>query len=108
MRAWGIADVRPHTRACIVLVSAAALPMFAAASEPASLPAAERFRMGSDIRPQTRSDDGRFALTATARVVPAATSRDGRFVLKAVDVPDVGCAPFPADGLFADGFEAVP
>ena len=97
--------MRPPIRASIVLVLST-LPVFAPASEPVSGTGAERFRASADIRSHARSDDGRFALTGTARVVPAATSRDGRFELKAVNVPDVGCDPFPADGLFANGFEA--
>ena len=93
---------RPQIR--LVLALAALLPMFAAASEPASSPDADRFRVSAQIRPQARSDDGRYALTASLRVVPAATSLDGRFALEAVNVPDVGCDPF-ADGIFANGFE---
>ena len=80
--------------------------MFATATEPTPGTGAGRFRISADIGSQTRSDDGRFSLTATARVRPAVTSRDGRFELKAVNVPDAGCAPFPADSLFANGFEA--
>lgn len=96
--------MRPHSRNCVVLMLATLLPMFAAASEPATGPSAERFRVSAQIRPQARSDDGRFALTASARVVPAATSLDGRFTLKAVNLPDVGCDPFPV-AIFANGFE---
>jgi hypothetical protein len=96
--------MRPRSRECASLVLAALLPLFAAASEPATHPDDERFRVSAQIRPQARSDDGRFALTASARVVPATTSLDGRFALKAVNVPDVGCEPF-ADGIFANGFE---
>jgi len=96
--------MRPHSQECVVLLFAALLPMFAAASEPESSPDADRFRVSAEIRPQARSEDGRFALTAHVRVVPAPTSRDGRFALKAVNVPDVGCEPF-ADGIFANGFE---
>lgn len=101
----GIADMRACTRNCFALVLAALLPMFAAASEPTSSPSTERFRVSAEVRPQARSDDGRFALTASARVVPAATSLDGRFALKSINVPDVGCEPFP-DGVFANGFES--
>lgn len=96
--------MRPHPQIRVVLVLAALLPMFAAASEPTSSPDADRFRVSAEIRPQARSDDGRFTLTANLRVVPAATSLDGRFALKTVNVPDVGCEPF-ADGIFANGFE---
>jgi hypothetical protein len=96
--------MRPHSRECVVLVFAVLLPMFAAASAPTSNPDAERFRVSAQIRTQARSDDGRFALTANVRVVPATTSLDGRFALKAVNLPDVGCEPF-ADSIFANGFE---
>jgi hypothetical protein len=96
--------MRPRVRNCVVLVFAVLLPMFAAASEPTPTSDADRFRVSAQIRPQTRSDDGRFALTASARVEPSATSLDGRFALKAVNVPNVGCDPFAAD-IFANGFE---
>jgi len=86
------------------LALATLLPMFAAASDPTTTSDADRFRVSAQIRPQARSDDSRFALTASARVVPAAVSLDGRFALKAVNVPDVGCDPFAAD-IFANGFE---
>lgn len=97
--------MRPCTQNCVVLVLASLLPMFAAAFEPNSIEDTERFHVSAEIRPQARSDDGRFALTASARVVPAATSLDGRFALKSTTVPDVGCDPF-ADGVFANGFES--
>ena len=96
--------MRPRSRECVVLLFAALLPMFAAASEPATGPDADRFRVNAQIRPQARSDDGRFTLSANVRVVPEATSLDGRFGLKAVNVPDVGCDPFPI-AIFANGFE---
>jgi hypothetical protein len=97
--------MRPRSQDCIVLMLAALVPMFAAASAPTSNPSTERFRVSAEIRPQARSDDGRFTLTASARVVPAATSLDGRFALKSITVPDVGCEPF-ADSVFANGFES--
>lgn len=96
--------MRPRTRDCLILATDALLPIFAAASETTTAPGADRFRVNAQIRPQARSDDGRFALTADVRVVPAAKSLDGRFALKAVNLPDVGCEPF-ADGIFANGFE---
>ncbi len=96
--------MHPRPRNCAVLALAALLPTFAAASEPTPTPDADRFRVSALVRPQARSDDGRFALTASARVMPSATSVDGRFALKAVNVPDVGCEPF-ADPIFANGFE---
>jgi hypothetical protein len=91
--------IRNLSLAIAVLVSMAV----SAAELPAPV-GSGRFNVSAQIRPQTRSDDGRFALTASARVVPAATSLDGRFALKAVNVPNVGCEPF-ADGIFANGFE---
>lgn len=97
--------MRRRTRNSVVLAFAALLPMFAAASDATPTSDADRFRVSAQIRPQARSDDGRFALTASARVVPAATSLDGRFALKTVNVPDVGCDPFAAD-IFANGFES--
>ena len=96
--------MRPHSRECVVLLFAALLPMFAAASEPTPTSDADRFRVSAQIRPLASSDDGRFALTANVSVVPAAISLDGRFALKAVNLPDVGCDPF-GDGIFANGFE---
>ena len=64
-----------------------------------------RFRIDASLRPLAMSACGRFALDASARFAPEAKSADGRFALKAVHVPSVGCDPFP-DPLFADGFEA--
>ena len=96
--------MRPYPQIRVILAVAALLPMFAAASEPATGPSPGRFQVSAQIRPQARSDDGRFALTANVRVVPAAISLDGRFALKTVNVPDVGCDPFAAD-IFANGFE---
>jgi hypothetical protein len=97
--------MRARLQIRVVLAFATLLPMFAAASGPATGPGAERFRVSAQIRPQARSDDGRFALTASVRVVPAATSVDRRFALKAVNLPDVGCEPFPI-AIFANGFES--
>jgi hypothetical protein len=96
--------MRPRNRSRVVLVFAMLLPILATASEPTSGADADRFRVSAEIRPQARSDDGRFAMTASVRVVPAATSLDGRFALKAVNLPDVGCDPFPI-AIFANGFE---
>ncbi len=96
--------MRPRPQILVVLALAALLPISSAAAEPVASPSPDRFRVSAQIRPQARSDDGRFALTASVRVVPAAMSLDGRFALKAVNLPDVGCVPF-ADGIFANGFE---
>lgn len=83
---------------------AALLPLGAASAPPAPGAVAARFEASAGIRPQARSDDGRYALSASLKVVPEATSTDGRFALKAVHLPGVGCEPF-ADAVFADGFE---
>lgn len=64
-----------------------------------------RFAVEAELRPLAVSTCGRFALEATARHAPEASSVDGRFALKAVNVPTVGCDPF-LDPIFANGFEA--
>ncbi len=66
--------------------------------------APSRFRLEAELRPLAVSACGRFALDARARSAPEARSADGRYALKAVHVPAVGCDPFP-DPVFADGFE---
>jgi hypothetical protein len=48
---------------------------------------------------------GRYAVAAESRYAPEARSRDGRYALKAVNLPAVGCDPFP-DPLFRNGFES--
>jgi hypothetical protein len=63
-----------------------------------------RFDASAEVHPLGRSADGRFTASGEVRVQPAAASADGRFVLKATNVPSVGCEPF-ADELFANGFE---
>ncbi len=89
---------------CCVAVLAFLMPVWAAAAGPASVAAPDRFGLVSVIRPVARSDDARFGLTAQVRAVPAATSLDQRFTLKAVNVPAVGCDPLAGD-IFANGFE---
>jgi hypothetical protein len=64
-----------------------------------------RFQARGEIRTQSRSDDGRFALGAELKVVPEQASADGRFVLKAINVPEAGCDPLLE--LFANGFEGT-
>jgi hypothetical protein len=66
--------------------------------------APSRYRLEAELRPLAVSACGRFALDARARSAPEAQSADGRYALKAVHVPAVGCDPFP-DPVFADGFE---
>lgn len=62
-----------------------------------------RFQLRGEIRIQARSDEGRFALGADLKVIPERVSADGRFVIKAVNVPEAGCDPLL--DLFANGFE---
>ena len=64
-----------------------------------------RFQVHGEIQPQSRSDDGRFALGAELKVVPEQASVDGRFAIKAVNVPAAGCDPLLE--LFANGFEGL-
>ncbi|MBK9656519.1 MAG: hypothetical protein IPO66_14075 [Rhodanobacteraceae bacterium] len=52
-----------------------------------------RFQVHGEIQPQSRSDDGRFALGSELKVVPEQASVDDRFAMKAVNVPDAGCDP---------------
>ncbi len=64
-----------------------------------------RFQVHGEIQPQSRSDDGRFALGSELKVVPEQASVDDRFVLRAVNVPEAGCDPLLE--LFANGFEGL-
>ena len=90
---------------CCVAALAAWLPVLAAAAGPAPAAAPDRFRLASSIRPVVRSADERFLLlTAEVRAAPAAMSKDQRFTLKALHIPEVGCDPLAGD-IFADGFE---
>jgi hypothetical protein len=103
--------MRAHARDYAGLVLAALLPMSATASGGASEPApgivaGERFRVDAEIRARADSEDDRFVLTAAASVVPDAPSHEGRFRLKAVNVPSAGCEPFSIR-VFADGFEGA-
>jgi hypothetical protein len=66
--------------------------------------ASSRYAVEAELRPLAVSACGRFAIEATARYTPQAKSADGRFVLKAVNVPEGGCEAFP-DPLFSNGFE---
>lgn len=86
--------------AAILLIAGLAAPALTASAGEA----ARRFRVDADLRPLGQSADGRFALDATARFTPAATSMNGRYTLKAVKAPTAGCDPF-LDPMFADGFE---
>lgn len=84
-------------------VALAALPGVPAVAADAPEPAA-RFRIDASLRPLVMSACGRFVLDARASHAPEAKSADGRFALKAVHVPSVGCDPNP-DALFSNGFE---
>lgn len=75
-----------------------------AASAVSQEPDTERFRVLADIHANPRSEEGRFALRGELRAMSVGSSPDGRFLLKAVHAPDVGCDPF-TDSLFANGFE---
>jgi hypothetical protein len=77
----------------------------ASASMPTLADETPRYALEAELQPLAVSSDGRFALAASARYLPEQTSANGRFTLKAVNAPQVGCDPFP-DPLFANGFEA--
>jgi hypothetical protein len=64
----------------------------------------DRFRIEGAITPRAVSDDGRFGLQASFTTTDGKRSPDGRFALKAVNVPAGGCAPAP-DAMFVNGFE---
>ena len=81
---------------------ALSLPVTASAMADVESP---RFQVHGEIQPQSRSDDGRFALGAELKVVPEPASVDGRFVMKAINVPEAGCDPLL--DLFANGFEGL-
>ena len=63
-----------------------------------------RFHVEGAITPRAVSDDGRFGVQAQFTATEGKRSPDGRFALKAVNVPAGGCAPAP-DAMFANGFE---
>jgi hypothetical protein len=64
-----------------------------------------RFSAEAALRPLSASACGRFAIQASVRHATEARSADGRFALKVVNTPAVGCDAFP-DPVFANGFEA--
>jgi len=63
----------------------------------------QRFAVRGEVRALGLSDDRRFALSAELRQTPTTGSADGRYALKAVNVPEASCDP--AAELFANGFE---
>lgn len=85
----------------LCLVAMTLVPAYAADSAERT----QRFAVRAELRPVAVSSCGRYAIEAQARYVPAAASADGRFVLKAVNIPTGNCAPQP-DPLFANGFES--
>jgi hypothetical protein len=69
-------------------------------------PGTSRFTLAGTISAPARSNDGRYAIIATARFTPKSSSRDGRFALKAIHLPlGASCALLP-DALFLNGFES--
>jgi hypothetical protein len=78
--------------------------LFALAPTAFASDASSRYAVEAELRPLAVSACGRFAIEAEARYTPEAKSADGRFVLKAVNVPEGGCEAFP-DPLFSNGFE---
>lgn len=82
--------------ALLALSMAATAPAMADVESP-------RFQVHGEIQPQSRSDDGRFALGAELKVMPEQASDDGRFAIKAVNAPEAGCDLLLE--LFANGFE---
>ncbi len=64
-----------------------------------------RFHVEATLVPRATSADGRFTLDAAAQHMPTESSEDGRFQLKTVKLPAVGCDPLGPD-VFADGFES--
>lgn len=90
----------PAAIAALLLGASVAMPALATEQPP---PPA-RFVVQAELRPVAVSSCGRFAIDAAARYTPQAKSTDGRYALKAVNVPAGGCEPFP-DPLFSNGFE---
>jgi hypothetical protein len=88
---------RPFPTSLVALALLAA-PMTMAARDTG------RFDASAEVLPLGRSSDGRFTASGQVRVQPAASSADGRFVLKATKTPSGGCPP-TTDALFANGFE---
>lgn len=98
-RTTGRAGTR-RTRSVLIVTSLTtllAMPALAAET-------VQRYTVEAEVRPMVVSVDGRFGLDATARYAPEAKSSDGRFVLKAVNVPEGGCNA-ASDLIFADDFE---
>lgn len=90
--------VRMQLTALLALSMAATAPAMADVESP-------RFQVYGEIQPQSHSDDGRYALGADLKMVPEQASADGRFAIKAVNVPAAGCDPLL--DLFTNGFEGL-
>ena len=96
--------MRAMVRACARLGLSMLLPGLAAAAEPVAPTEAGRFRASAEIAPLERSADNRFALEASVRATPDTASRDGRFVLKALQGVAAECGP--PSLVFENGFES--
>ena len=83
----------------------ACAPTLAAAAPTSGAEPTSRFHSSGKLTSRAISDDRRFTLEAEIRSAPAADSSDGRFLLKQVRTPSVGCDPL-GPNLFADGFES--
>jgi len=92
--------------ALLLLVSSAAFAQSSASYQVprSSVDGGERFRIEGAITPRALSDDGRYGVQAQLTATQGKRSGDGRFALKAVNVPAGGCAP-ALDAIFANGFE---
>lgn len=88
---------------CVALLFGVCLATSTQATDGSEAPS--RYAITAELRPLAVSACGRFAIDASARYAPEAKSADGRYALKAVNVPSVGCDPFP-DPIFWNGFEA--
>ncbi len=93
----------PALGALLLAVGSLGLARPAAETDDAN-PPPSRYRIESLAPAPAASSCGRYAIEVQARYAPQARSADGRYALKAVNLPTVGCNPFP-DPLFQNGFE---
>lgn len=82
----------------LIALSAAAAPPAAAGTQGDG-----RFAVRGEIHAVGHSEDRRYGFSADLRQTPSTVSADGRYVLKAVNVPEAACDP--SVDLFANGFE---
>lgn len=87
----------------IFLPLAACVALALPAGKGAAADTGQRFAVRGEVHALGVSDDRRFALSAELRQTPTTQSADGRYALKAVNVPEASCDP--AAELFANGFE---